>query len=132
MPVTPDKVFIYGRFEPNERSLPMPGAIGSPILPLSAAPDVAVEILREFSATELVGKVYVKGKSGNWVPSSQGGIRSYSWYQDFPRLGLIFITEGSSPWGVLYFRQESDESGPYVAVGLRLQPPENTSWRPLT
>jgi hypothetical protein len=134
MPVTPDKVFIYGRFKhPGEVPLlPFPFAptapIGSPIISaFNTAPDVAVEILREFSATELVGKVYVLGRGSAWSPVSQPGIRAYSWYQDFPRLGLILDTEGSNPWKVLYFRQESDDSGPYVAVGLKLEPPNATS-----
>jgi hypothetical protein len=133
MPVTPDRIFIYGRFKrPSE--LPNALVVGffgsnpicSPVLsPFSSSPDVAVEILREFSATELVGKVYAKSRGGgSWAPSSQAGIREYSWYQDFPRHGLILETEGSEPWKVLYFRQESDESGPYVAVGLKLEPPK--------
>jgi hypothetical protein len=126
MPVTPDKVFIYGRFK-NPADIPLvalphfgqPESIGSIIATFNSTPDVAVEILREFSATELVGKVYVLGKSSGWSPVSQPGIRAYTWYQDFLRLGLVFHTEGSTPWKVLYFRQESDDSGPYVAVGLK-------------
>ena len=80
MPVTPDKVFIYGRFKhPGEVPLlPFPFAptapIGSPIISaFNTAPDVAVEILREFSATELVGKVYVLGRGSAWSPVSQPG-----------------------------------------------------------
>src|SRR5271154_2325004 len=125
MPVTPDRIFIYGRFKQPDvvplSSLLAPNPLGG-VIPsaFNTAADVAVEILREFSATELVGKVYARTRGGgSWAPSSQAGIREYSWYQDFPRLGLILETEGSEPWKVLYFRQESDESGPYVAVGLR-------------
>jgi hypothetical protein len=115
MPVTPEKVFIYGRFVRAEY-------LFSPLGMIAVPPDIAVEILREFSATELVGKVYVKGRGGTWAPASQPGIREYSWYKELPEHGLLFETEGSTPWKVLYFRQESDDSGPYVAVGLKLEP----------
>ena len=84
-------------------------------------PDIAIEILREFSASELVGKVYVKGSSGNWAPVSQPGVRDYVWYGDFQRTkNLEFWMEGSDPWKVLYFRAESDDAGPYLAAGLKL------------
>jgi hypothetical protein len=105
----PEKIFIYGTFR------------GSSELPMRSGPDIAVEILREFSASELVGKVYVVGRTGGWAPVSQPGIRDYIWYKNFPKDPLKFYTEGSGPWDVLYFRQESDESGPYLAVGLKLR-----------
>lgn len=130
MPVTPEKIFVYGRFKSSREATPIPipgdtskAALEAMVAGLAAlgGPDIAVEILREFSASELVGKVYVKGRGGAWAPASQPGIREFTWYKDFRQSGLVFETEGSGPWQVLYFRQESDESGPYVAVGLRLK-----------
>ena len=109
MQVTPTRTFLYG-------SLDDPGLIGK-----VAGPDVAIEILREFSASELVGKVYMKGNSGNWNPVSQPAIRDYTWFKDFRKTKqLKFWMDGSAPWKVLYFRAESDGGGPYMAVGLKL------------
>jgi hypothetical protein len=42
-----------------------------------------------------------------------------------------FYTEGSRPWKVLYFRQESDEGGPYIAVGLKPEPDDPKHWKAL-
>jgi hypothetical protein len=121
MPVTPEKIFVYGTFRsPKDLPQTLLNAVLSGVGGLLPSPDIAVEILREFWATELVGKVYVKGRGGNWGAASQPGIREFNWYKEFPQGGLVFETEGSNPWQVLYFREESDESGPYVAVGLRL------------
>ena len=86
-------------------------------------PEIAVEILREFSPTELVGKVYAKGRNGNWGAVSQSGLKDFVWYKDkefTQNKRLAFWMDASKPWEVLYFRPESDDAGPYVAVGLRL------------
>lgn len=113
---------MYGTFSLGA-SLPIRPSIPSPptIEGIPGTANIAIEILREFSATELVGKVYVKGKAGNWAPVPQDGVREYSWYREF-RAGknLEFRMDGSHPWKVLNFRVESDDSGPYVAVGLKL------------
>jgi hypothetical protein len=112
MQMTSNRTFVYGTF--NEPDSP-------PRRPGSA--EVAIEILREFSASELVGKVYVKGSSGNWVPVSEPGVHDYAWYREFPNTkNLAFWIDGSDPWKVLYFRDESDDAGPYVAVALKLSP----------
>lgn len=113
MAVRPNHVFIYGHFTSAPSLL---GAIlGRP------RPDIAIEVLREFSATELVGKVFAKGTGGNWMPVSQEGLGNFTWYKDFSaRRELYFVAEGSDPWQVLYFRPESDEAGPYAAVALTL------------
>ncbi len=115
MQMTSNRTFMYGTFaSPEEFS-------GLRLRELQ--PDAAIEILREFSASELVGKVYVKGSSGNWAPVSQPAVRDYAWYREFPKnKDLEFWMDGSDPWKVLYFRVESDDAGPYVAVGLKLSP----------
>jgi hypothetical protein len=45
----------------------------------------------------------------------------HEWYKRFlrDRRGLYFDMQGSGRWEVLHFRNESDESGPYVAVAAR-------------
>lgn len=113
MQMTSNRVFLYGTFaSPEEYS-------GLRLKGLPA--DAAIEILREFSASELVGKVYVKARAGNWVAISQPALRDYTWYKEFSSTkNLEFWTDGSDPWKVLYFRAESDDAGPYVAVGLKL------------
>jgi hypothetical protein len=136
MPVTPDRVFIYGNFK-SEQSVSSSSLIAPPprstllqdvlsgidALAMPHSPDIAIEILREFSAIELVGKLYAKVRTtGGWAPVSQPGLRDYSWYKNYPANRVTFNTEGSAPWDVLFFRQESDESGPYVAVGVKLRP----------
>lgn len=115
------RVFWYGNFvnkEDRAQRLPMP----------IEASGNAIEILREFSATELVGKVYARTRGGNFQAVSPMGVRDYSWYrdyQDFLRGGkiveksLYFATQESDYWEVLYLRPETDESGGYVAVALQ-------------
>lgn len=114
MQVTPSRTFIYGDFSDMPRT---PGS--SRPVPVGQ-PGIAIEILREFSSTELVGKVYVKSRGGNWAPVSQPGLKDYVWYGEFARnKPLGFWVDMAQPWEVLYFRTESDDAGPYVAVGLK-------------
>ncbi len=83
-------------------------------------PDVAVEILREFGASEFVGKLYLK-PSGSWTIARIAQIRQMPWYVAFEKTPQTFAfdMQGSGPWEVLHFRTESDEFGGYVAVALR-------------
>jgi len=86
-------------------------------------PDVALEILREFGATEFVGKLYIKPVIGNWAVAQFEEIRRTAWFEVSEKAPqfIVFDMQGSGPWEVLHFRIESDESGtgPYVAVALR-------------
>jgi hypothetical protein len=116
--MTPPKTFVYGTFRwPTRRiGLPPPPSYLRP-----GAPDIAIEVLREFGATELRGKLYVRQMSSSWVPAQIDYIRSTPWYQFFEKnqKHVVFDMDGSGPWEVLYFRNESDETGTYVAVALR-------------
>lgn len=86
----------------------------------SGSPDIAVEILREFGATEFVGKLYTKPVR-DWIVAPFHKIRDTPWYKVFEEEAdkVVFEMQGSGPWKVLHFRAESDESGQYVAVALR-------------
>jgi len=46
-------------------------------------PEFAVEIIREYSANEFVGKLHRKGYSGEWMPVDPGTLESPEWQQRF-------------------------------------------------
>jgi hypothetical protein len=114
------KRFVYGKFKwAGQRQHGLP-----PILDMDRT---AIEIVREYGANELVGKIHMK-LGNQWVPLDPSRLEQIEWmqiYQKFPLAvrsqGLLyyFDMEGSGHWAVLHFRTESDESGPYVAVALR-------------
>ena len=113
------QTFIYGTFLwPQKGS----GATLSERIMSKGESDIALEILREFSASEFVGRLYTKPSFGSaWTRAQLGEIKQNDWYKAFGKMGqhFVFIMQGSGPWEVLHFRPESDESGPYVAVALR-------------
>jgi len=85
---------------------------------------IAIEILREYSATEFIGKMYWS-TTGDWTPVDAVRVATcdwYEWYQKTAGRKLYFEMEGSGNWEVLHFRNESDASGPYVAVALKSHP----------
>jgi len=113
------KPFIYGRF----RWGPQTGKFGQP-------DRVAIEVLREFSATELVGKLYLmSGSPPTWAPADMHAIQGRDWYLWYERVPKSIREKGTSfyfemegfkeRWIVLYLRGESDDTGPYVAIALR-------------
>jgi hypothetical protein len=108
--------FVYGRFIWPARKRPMP--------PVPGTEDIAIEILREYSSTELVGKLYERRASVDWVPISPARASSNGWWKWFEQAQsrLYFEMEGSGYWEVVNFRNESDDTGPYVAVALRYRP----------
>jgi hypothetical protein len=116
-----DRPFVYGRF-----AWPSLLRLHPSLPPVPSLTSVAIEILREFSATELVGKVYTKGVSGMWLPIDPNALSEYDWYKHFVAkdAALRFDMKPSGRWNVLNFRVESDESGPYVAVALKLASPQ--------
>jgi hypothetical protein len=82
---------------------------------------MAVEILREFSASELVGRLYSRIVGGDWSPIQPSVIHLFHWHEIFTRNPalVVFDLEGSGPWQVLFVRRESDEQGIYTAIALK-------------
>jgi hypothetical protein len=112
--VKTNRIFVYGDFFVGKRAGLTP--IMQPF---------ALEILREFSSTEFVGKIYVR-VNDSWVPATQTLLFNYHWYTLYQKepshvaaKKLYFSMEGSGIWQVENLRDESDESGPYVAVALK-------------
>ena len=115
------RVFIYGHFAIGGGAFGSLGRINPP--PDTLAPQ-AIEILREPSVLELIGKVYVLTASRNYQPVTPFGVSSFSWYTDFQSASkrgepFYFKAERGDSWHVKWMRQESDESGPYIAIGLK-------------
>src|ERR1700677_4963872 len=114
------RVFVYGSFVDRVQRGGM--------TPPPGLPTTAVEILREFSAIEFVGKVYALTPGRNWQPGSPLGAGEYEWFRKYRDIlahkkttvnKLYFKTQEDDHWEVLYLRQESDESGAYMAVALK-------------
>ena len=108
--------FVYGELQPQGLGRFFSWAAGDD------QPEFAVEIIREYSANELVGKLHRKGYSGQWIPVDPGTLESPAWQQRFS--GTFpgewkFEMAGSGVWKILHLRIESDETGPYVAIALR-------------
>lgn len=126
----PDKTFIYGRFVwPNKskKFLQPPPSVAD-FLGLDTD-RIAIEVLREFSARELIGKIYLKGGSPlAFYPADINTVKQQDWYKSYEQLpkavreqsgAFYFDVENSGPWRVLFMRGESDPSGPYVAIALQ-------------
>jgi len=121
MVISSKRIFVYGNF--IDRVEKAHGLVPPPNIST-----VALEILREFSALEFVGKVYVLSPGRNWQPVSPMGVREYDWFRKYRNIlqhkktsanKLYFETQERDFWEVLYLREESDESGAYVAAALR-------------
>ena len=92
-----------------------------PPTPFEMDDQMAVEILREFGASELVGKLYSRPVAAEWSPVQPSLVHLLPWYEAFtknPTL-VVFDMEGSEPWQVLFVRRESDEQGIYTAIALK-------------
>jgi hypothetical protein len=119
-----NRVFIYGEFQGEDPTMAaVRKFLGRPESDLATE---AIEILREFSPLELIGKVYVLTQSRNYQPVSPLGVRDYTWYKDYQKTSFggvkgkfYFKVKDGDRWQVLWMRQESDDSGPYIAVALR-------------
>lgn len=119
-----NRVFIYGEFQSEVSDSGMRG-IPPPPRRDDLAPQ-AIEILREFSPMDLIGKIYVLTQGRNYQPVTPLGVRNFAWYNEYriasvgtkkPR--YLFKVKDGDLWHVLWMRQESDEAGPYMAAALR-------------
>jgi hypothetical protein len=89
--------FVYGKFRwlgpPTLPTTPPFKGIGMPPARIpNREPDVAIEVLREFSATELVGKVHVRVSDRSWMVLQVDDLPSQPWsvgYQQH-RNSLLF------------------------------------------
>lgn len=124
------RVFIYGRFlevqTPSDvTTAGFFGSIGAPIItpPPPALPPQAIEILREPSVHEFVGKIYVLTSDRNYQPVTPLGVRNFSWFTDYQKaaknkLKFYFEADLGDLWRVPWLRQESDEAGAYMAAAF--------------
>lgn len=116
--------FVYGTFRSAGTGVGLPAPPTYVYSP--GEPDIALEVLREFGANELIGKIYVRTFGAtSWVPAQWDLIQSTAWYQGYLRLHgqhFFFDMAGSGTWQIVHFRTETDETGPYVAVALQYQP----------
>src|SRR5271170_5906017 len=124
------RIFIYGKFL-NQREIEPPPlwlgqtltAIGLPHIEPELSP-VAIEILREPSVLELIGKVYALTSSRNYHPVTPLGVRNFDWYREYEsgsanKEGFYFKAKQGDLWRVPWMRQESDDAGAYIAVALK-------------
>jgi hypothetical protein len=119
---TSQKTFVYGTFRWPLRGRIGPGITRPPGIPVTAFSkgDTALEILREFNPSELVGKIYAQGLGSQWAPARPDVVASTDWYAHFSKFHnhVFFDMQGSGLWEVLHYRNESDDTGLYVAVAI--------------
>jgi hypothetical protein len=115
MATTEKKTFVHGDFV-LARELTRPPDIASPY---------AVEILREFSGSEFVGKVYHRDATGRWEVLRPKDAHASKWYSAALKSphNVHFEMSGSGQWKVQNVRTESDIEGPYIAVALSRKKP---------
>src|SRR6266446_4751951 len=86
------RIFIYGRFltegEAGPSSLlpfllPLPFQTSAPAEPELSSE--AIEILREFSVLEFIGKVYVLTSTRNYQPVTPLGVRNFNWFGNYQK-----------------------------------------------
>ncbi len=110
--------FVYGTFHFKA----LPGLKRTVPAPPGPRPPFALEILREFSANELIGKLY-QDVNGAWVPMQPQWLSSFDWGAMYEKsrgkIKIVFDMAAAGVWDVEHFREESDETGLYVAAALR-------------
>lgn len=122
-----NRVFIYGTFVQDEQNLlPFLSSLGSmtaPPPPTPLLPPEAIEILREPSITQLIGKLYHLTPARNYQPVTPFGIGNFTWFAEI-RSALkenrkyFFEAAQGDKWLVRWLRQESDDAGSYMAIAL--------------
>jgi len=110
------KPFVYGDFIVSGL-----GKIGLTPPPAPGLSPFAIEILREFSSAEFIGKVYKLTDWQEWKVLSPADAAQSNWYQSALKTpkAVKFKMQGSGQWVVENVRTESDGHGPYVAVALK-------------
>jgi len=118
---TPEQsVFVYGKFRAPGNAL-----LGVP----PQEEPAAIEVLREFSPYEFIGKILVRRET-EWRVLTPENASARDWYRQFQGgLPLSFEMQGSGSWEIAWFRFEtsSRNPNPYVAVALRRGTPETGS-----
>jgi hypothetical protein len=84
----PQRPFVYGTFRWPIKAA---GPLQAIPMVLPGEPDIALEILREFSATELIGKLYIRPLFGNWEFMKPEQLKSVSWYDWFEKMPQHFL-----------------------------------------
>lgn len=125
--IRPNRSFVYGwfRWPKEDESI---GALER--IWRSPDPDIALEILREYGPSEMLGRIHVMQPGANWTRLSPTEASSRSWYAFYLQnhRDVFFEMKGSGLWQVANFRNESDETGPYVAAALSFQPSNLPEW----
>jgi len=112
------KRFVYGNFFISSKKPTVPP-------PPTGNKPYAIEILREFAATEFIGKLY-RNTGSTWVVATWSTLGQEPWFGIYDKIRaapfrvLHFSMEGSGVWEVQVLRDESDETGSYIAVGLKV------------
>jgi hypothetical protein len=116
MPITERKTFVYGDFTYPREGLRTLGGVTAP----PGYTPYAIEILREFSAFEFIGKVYRLSGSQRWEILDPEDAKHASWYEIALKgpATVKFDMQGSGVWTVQNVRIESDDRGRYIAVAL--------------
>ncbi len=125
-----NRVFIYGQFLAEYETRPKPLFLGQSLEPIGkpiSVPElspIAIEILREPSVLELIGKVYVWTINRNYQPVTPLGVGNFNWYEQYQAASrnkekYYFKAKDGDLWQVPWMRQESDESSAYIAVALK-------------
>src|SRR5262245_52209137 len=112
--VRSESLFLFGDFV-------VTGFAKLSIAPVPGFHSIAIQILREFSAQEFIGKVFIRGNKGEWSPLHPAAGPNYDWFRaQQDNRNVMFKAAGSSgTWDVLHFRGETDNVGIYTAVALR-------------
>ena len=124
MVVTEKKTFVYGNFivlaqKPGARGRnPLGGVTG--LTPPPGYSPYAIEILREFSPSEFIGKVYQLSGSLRWEVLDPANAKGEGWYRTALKRShdVKFEMQDSGQWTVQNVRIESDDQGRYVAAAL--------------
>ena len=107
------KRFVYGDFMTAQQVRPRA------LSPIHAP--YAIEILREFSASEFIGRVYERTPTQEWNLLRPSDANQAPWYKTALKQpqAVGFEMEGAGHWMVQNVRTESDDRGSYVAVALK-------------